>query len=172
MKMFDASPWGSPRMGQFNPFPGAGSPYSWNVPSSPPGAFYGGTPFAPEARVLQRAEAEMAPPPAGGGYLPQAIAAEECFTCTNPDSGDTKYGVPAAQAKDLKSKGYKCRKDNCARPEGGYGQFGSFGGGFFAPPTPIVQGMNVPPSDTGTYSMLEGRRSVPLVPGIGTRAFA
>lgn len=173
MKIFDASPWGAPRLGQFgmnNPYSGAGSPYSWNVPGTQPGSFYGGAPLSPEARVLQRAAAQMSPQDAGG-YESQAVAAEECFTCSNPDTGDTKYGIPAAQAKDLKSKGYRCRKDACARSDGGYGRFGSFGGGFFGSPDTIspVQGFQAPPTES--FSMLSGR-GIPLVQGLGTRALA
>lgn len=169
MKMFDASPWGSPHLGQFginNPFSGAGTPYSWNSP----GIFPGASPMSFAAGNLQRPAPWSRPALEPAGYEPQAVAAEECFTCTNPDSGDTKYGIPAAQAKDLKAKGYKCRKDNCARPSGGgYGQFGSFGGGLFAPPASIVQGTGFQAHAGDYYSMLSGR-GVPLVAGLGTRA--
>lgn len=169
MKMFDASPWGSPSLGQFginNPYSGAGSPYSWNAPRSFPGA----SPMSFPAGNLQRPAPWSQPALEPGGYAPQAVAAEDCYTCTNPDSGDTKYGVPAAQAKDLKAKGYKCRKDNCARPsDGGYGRFGSFGGGFFGAPSSITPGSFQAP-EMESYSMMSGARGIPLVRGLGTRA--
>lgn len=168
MKMFDASPWGSPRLGQFggfNPYSGA-NPYSWNVPGTQPGAFYGGPAIDPMSRVLMRSPVAAPPAPAGGYEAPMA-AGDDCVTCTNPDTGDTKYGIPSSQAADLKSKGYKCRKDSCARSEG-YGQFGSFGGGFFGSQTPVAP-EGLAPANMESYSMLSGSR-VPLVPGLGRRA--
>lgn len=161
MKIFDASPWGSARMGQ-------GGMYSWNSTFTPGGGFYQGPPMSPEARVQEQAAA------AEQQYGNEVAAVEDCFTCTNPDSGDTQYGVTGAVAKELKGKGYRCRKDQCARPGGGGGDaFGSFGGGFFPTAGGIAPGGGLPASAPSDYGgMLSGRRGIPLSPGLGRRALS
>lgn len=90
------------RMGQIN------SGFSWNTA---PGTF---NPYGEVARP-------QIPNTFGGSpaYPTEDIGAgvaapAECFTCTNPSTGDTQYGVPAASASQLKANGYRCRKDDCA----------------------------------------------------------
>lgn len=167
MKMFDAAPWGTVKLGQIGM-------YSANAMFNPFGGFYSGPAISPEERILRQSSAQI---DQGGGYpsagpASEPIAAGECFTCTNPDTGDTQFGVSSDAAKGLKGKGYRCRKDNCAQPVagGGYGRFGSFGG-LFQPqaPTNVETGMLTPP--TGYYeNMLSGVRGIPLAQGLGRRA--
>lgn len=113
-------------------------------------------------------------PYAGAPSFQQSQAepiAQDCYTCTNPDTGDTQYGVQGNMASQLKSKGYRCRKDECARggsqamipPQAslinpmatqGYAQVSQDFGGM----------------SPGGYSFMSGR--IPLAPGLGRRALS
>lgn len=144
-----------PLLGQINQFgyswnavPGGYNPYVQAAPVQIPNTF-GGAPA-------------QAPVEAAGG----------CFTCVNPSTGDTKYGVPAATASTLKSQGYRCRADDCA------GQPGA------AAPVSIPGAMNYGPAATATFqgpsdfggdvggSFFGMMGRIPVQRGIGRRALA
>jgi len=141
------------------------SGFSWNTaPATNPGIYsqipntFGGLPAATP----------------GAGMAP----AGDCYTCTNPSTGDTQYGVPSAKASQLKSTGYRCRKDDCARP---------LTPGHVAPISDAAQGMirgitnlfsgGTPAQDVTTYApgggygaLMGDQRRIPLAEGLGRRA--
>jgi hypothetical protein len=140
------------RMGQINPYG-----YSWN--------------FAPATGYMPVIPNTYGGAPAAVPDVPEEVAAGSgCFTCTNPSSGDTQYGVPSAMATQLKGQGYKCRADECANRT--MFQAGHFGGLMDTPS--IEQAISTPqnfgyvssPGDSGM--MLMGR--IPLAGGLGRRA--
>lgn len=143
----------------WNTAPGGWNPYVPAIQPQIPNTF-GGLP-APGAG--------MSPAPAG-----------DCYTCTNPSTGDTKYGVPSATAGQLKSGGYRCRKDECAGLTPGQiaplsdaaqnfsrGISNMFSGGGSAPVQDVT---GYAPS--GGYGMLMEGARIPIQRGIGRRAFA
>lgn len=144
-------------LGQIN------SGFSWNTaPATNPGVY---TPIPNTFGGLPAPGAGMAP-------------AGDCYTCTNPSTGDTKYGVPSATANQLKSSGYRCRKDDCARP---------LTPDQVAPISDAAQGVirgisnlfsgGAPVQDVSTYApgggyggLMGGPRRIPLAGGLGRRA--
>lgn len=97
----------------------------------------------------------------GPGSAPAATpeVAGPCFTCTNPSSGDTQYGVDAPTAASLKGQGYLCRGDQCANQ----------------PSMPItfpgVADLPAAPPEFGDYGTVYGMTGrIPLSHGLGRRA--
>lgn len=146
-----------PLLGQIN------SGFSWNTA---PG---GWNPYVPAV------QAQI--PNAFGGpsaQVPEAAPAGSCFTCTNPSTGDTKYGVPSAMANGLKSQGYRCRADECAGQPGGVSPMAFPGAMNYGGPAGTYQGaaQDFGGDQGGSFygSMMEGAR-IPIQRGIGRRAF-
>lgn len=157
------------RMGQIN------SGYSWNTSG---GAFNPYVRPTPVAIPNTYGGAPAAPPPLEAQEVGFGTAPASCFTCVNPSTGDTQYGVPEAKSKDLRALGYRCHKDECARPmtpgqirplqQGAVqvirGIQDLFRGGL----TSDVTGY-APPAAPYT-SVMSG--PIPLTPGLGRRALS
>lgn len=143
------------RMGQINPYG-----YSWN--------FAPATGYAPVIpNTYGGAPAYVAPP------APAAVeVGSGCFTCVNPSSGDTQYGVPAAMATTLKGQGYRCRADDCANRSASQSSDRSMFQAVGLPSAPtIVSNGNFGNFGGGEEGgmMLQGSR-IPLAGGLGRRA--
>lgn len=130
----------------WNTAPGGWNPYVQAVPAQIPNT-YGG----PSAQT------------------PAAAPAGSCFTCANPSTGDTKYGVPSAMANQLKSQGYRCRADDCAGQPGAVSPVSFPGAVSYGGPAATYQGATDFGGDQGGYLMM-GR--IPVQRGIGRRALA
>ncbi len=139
------------RMSQIN----AGG-FSWNASPGTFNPYLNSNPYA-GAPSFQQAQTE----PVG----------QDCYTCTNPDTGDTQYGVASATASQLKSKGYRCRKDDCANKmvpqvQEGVNKVFSDIQNLFSAGGQVSQDFGAPGG--GGYTFMSG--PIPLAPGLGRRA--
>jgi hypothetical protein len=142
-------------MGQMNPY---GYGYSWNS-----GPSY----YSPAPGTFVRMPAGAA----AAAAAPSEEVAQSCFTCTDPSSGDIQYGVPSSMADQLRGKGYRCRKDECAnrsQAQTAYGGFGGFGGMFNPGAAAAESSWGGAAGAEGGFGMLSGR--IPLAGGLGRRA--
>ena len=129
--IFSRSPWER----DARPIRALGQSYSWNGWGDQSGHDFTTNPYgsmSPEQRLLKNAEESMkAAPPLtpeerllrnnGLNLAPSGEIAStpECFTCVN--GSDVKSGVDGRTAAQLRSQGYRCRKDECAQQQPGYG---------------------------------------------------
>lgn len=109
--------------------------FSWNSAMQAPMQAFSWNSYgqSPQERLLtQAAESMQAPRPATPQQNLLRQAAEsigaDCYTCAN--GGDIRSGVDAATAAQLKSQGFRCRKDECAQKAPAYAGYGMGPSGF------------------------------------------